>query len=408
VDMPLLTLLASHAARAIERLRLLASLLEERNLRVAVEEARRESHNAMIKHQQVGRMGDFRFNTRTGVSYGSLECYKLFGFDPHLPEVDFSTWTEKIVPEDRQRIMDELAAAIAALRPFKFEYRIELDGEVRYIVCEGQVDTEHVGDLHYYGVLSDVTERKSTEDAFRRMQSELANALRLASLGELAGSIIHEVNQPLSAIIASAEAGVRWLHGDAPEIGEVRESLQSVIRSAKRAAAVVASLRKLARGSQVRLVPLQINRAVREVLALARADLERSRISWIARLEEPGPSVCGDHGQLQQVLLNIIQNSIDSLSHEAVRTRELVISSQSISDREFLVSIADNGQGLEPGQEERLFETLHTTKVDGLGLGLAICRKIILAHNGRIWAVRNPEYGLTVNFTTQIARAGAN
>src|SRR6202034_3067105 len=124
----------------------LAFLVQERSLRVAVEEARRETHNAMIKHQQVGRMGDFRFNTRTGVSYGSLECYKLFGFDPHLPEVDFSTWTEKIVPEDRQRIMDELSAAIAALRPFKFEYRIELNGEIRYIVCEGQVDTEHVGD----------------------------------------------------------------------------------------------------------------------------------------------------------------------------------------------------------------------------------------------------------------------
>ncbi len=400
-------LLDSQAALADERLCLIASLAEERRLRVAAEEAHRATHNAMIKHQQVGKMGDFRFNTRTGISYGSLECYKLFGFDPHLPEVDFSTWTEKIVPEDRQRIMDELAAAIAAQRPFKFEYRIELDGGIRYIVCEGQADTEHVGDLHYYGVLTDVTERKTTEDAFRRMQSELANALRLASLGELAGSIIHEVNQPLAAIIASAETGVRWLQGDAPEIGEVRESLQAVIRSAKRAAGVVAGLRGLARGSPVRLVPLQLNLAIREVLGLARADLERSRISWVARLEERAPQVCGDHGQLQQVLLNIIQNSIDSLAHGSVRTRELSITSSSISESEFQVSISDNGEGIEAGGEARLFETVHSTKAEGLGLGLAICRKIIAAHNGRIWAARNPEHGLTVSFTTQIVRSGS-
>jgi two-component system sensor kinase FixL len=406
-DMQLLTLLTAQAALALERLWVLALLEKERTLRFAAEDAHRKTHNAMIKHQQVGKMGDFRFNTRTGVSYGSLECYKLFGFDPHLPEVDFSTWTEKIVPEDRQRIKDELAAAIAALRPFRFEYRIELNGGIRYIVCEGQRDTEHMGDLHYYGVLTDVTERKTREDAFRRMQSELANALRLASLGELAGSIIHEVNQPLSAIIASAEAGVSWLRGDSPEIGEARESLLAVIRSAKRAAGVVAGLRKLARGSQVRLVPLQLNLAIREVLALARADLERARISWLARLEEPAPDVCGDHGQLQQVLLNLIQNSIDSLSHESNRGRELLISSLSTSDSEFMVSISDNGQGVEAGQEARLFETLHTTKMDGLGLGLAICRKIIASHNGRIWAIRNPEHGLTVNFTTQIVRPGA-
>jgi C4-dicarboxylate-specific signal transduction histidine kinase len=170
---------------------------------------------------------------------------------------------------------------------------------------------------------------------------------------------------------------------------------------------VVAGLRRLARGSPIRLVPLQLNLAIREVLALARADLERSRISWIARLEERAPHVCGDHGQLQQVLLNLIQNSIDSLSHGSVRTRELAIASSSISESEFQVSISDNGAGIEAGREVQLFETLHSTKAEGLGLGLAICRKIIAAHKGRIWAVRNPEHGLTVSFTTQIVRSGS-
>ncbi|MEI9985538.1 MAG: PAS domain-containing protein [Aliidongia sp.] len=133
----------------------------------------RETHAAMIKHQQVGRMGDFRYNTRTQESRGSLECYKLFGYDPTLGQIDFSTWTEKIHPDDRPRIIKTLADAISVHAPILFEYRILLGGETRYIRCEGQPDHDHVGDVVYYGVLTDITERKVTEETLRAGRSRV-------------------------------------------------------------------------------------------------------------------------------------------------------------------------------------------------------------------------------------------
>jgi two-component system, LuxR family, sensor kinase FixL len=224
-------------------------LAAERQARMAAQELLRETHAAMIKHQQVGRMGDFRYNTRTGESRGSLECYKLFGFDAALSAIDFATWTDKIHPDDRPAVVKALSDAIAALTPIQFEYRILLDGEMRYIRCEGQPDFQHVGDVMYYGVVSDITERRALDESLRRAEAQLASSLRLASVALLARSIVHEINQPLAAIVTSADACRRWMAAGPYRSERALASLGRVISESQRATAVASGLKTLIRES---------------------------------------------------------------------------------------------------------------------------------------------------------------
>jgi signal transduction histidine kinase len=364
--------------------RLEAQLAAEREARREAEEALRETHAAMIKHQQVGKMGDFRYNTRTRESRGSLECYKLFGFDPSLPEIDFSTWTEKIHPNDRPRIVKTLSDAIAALAPIQFEYRIELRGETRHIRCEGQPDHDHVGDLVYYGVLTDVTERRAAEETLRRAEAELASSLRLASMGELAGSIVHEINQPLAAIATSAEACRRWIAAGPERQDRALASLERVIEESRRAAAVVAGLKSLIRDSDPTLGALDVEDAMREVASLVMAELARERVLLETAFAPDLPPALGDRVQIQQVVMNLVRNAIDAL-HGMAHRRVLTLGADAAGDA-LVLFVADNGPGLAPEQMPKLFDALYTTKPGGMGLGLAISRKIAAAHGGRLWA----------------------
>lgn len=380
---------------AHERARLDGLLEHERRARLDAETVLRETTTMLVKHQQVGRMGDFRYNTRTRQSFASLECYKLFGLDPALTVVDFGVWAEKIIPEDRQRTVDELTTSVANHLPMNFEYRILLDGQIRRIQCMGDVDRDHHGDLYYYGVLTDVTERRETEAALRRQQSELENALRLASLGELAGSIIHEINQPLTAIAANAEASLRWLAHSPPELEEAREAAEGAVRDVHRLVSVVNGLRSLVRGSDLKRTRVRINDLLRNVLAMTRVELDRTRIRTQVELEDV-PELDGDLTQLQQAIFNLIRNAMDVL--KLVEGRERLLTLRSVVDGDGVrVSIADVGDPISPAQQAKLFEPLFTTKVDGLGFGLTITRKIVLAHGGRIWAEPTQPFGMAVH-----------
>jgi two-component system, LuxR family, sensor kinase FixL len=389
------TFVAAHAAADLYTL-----LQQEKLARTQAETALRETTTMLVKHQQVGKMGDFRFNTRTGESFASLECYKLFGLDPALKAVDFSTWSGKILPEDRQRTVNELQEAVAELRPMDLEYRILLDGSIRRIQCRGEVDRDHQGELFYYGVLTDVTERRATEAALRRQQAALDSALRFASLGELAGAIIHEINQPLTAIAASAEACVLWLERAVPDLDEAVQASHSVVREVRRAVGVVDGLKSLVRGTRLERTQVQINDVVRDVLATVSAELELARITTQLELD-PLPTLSGDLTQLQQAIFNLVRNAIDVLQHVDGRERLLTIRSSSDGSA-IRVSISDVGAPISPDQLARLFDSFFTTKVDGLGFGLSITRKIIVAHGGRIWAEPNEVFGLTMNLTLPV------
>jgi C4-dicarboxylate-specific signal transduction histidine kinase len=381
-----------------------SQLAAERLGRRKAEETLRETHAAMIKHQQVGRMGDFRYNTHTRESRGSLECYKLFGYDPALAHIDFSTWTEKIHPDDRPRIVKELSDAIAALAPIQFEYRILLRGETRYIRCEGQPDHDHVGDVVYYGVLTDVTERRAAEEALRRAEADLASALRLASLGELAGSIVHEINQPLAAIATSADAGRRWIAAGPDCTERALVSLNRVVSESQRAAAVVAGLKSLVRDSAPAFARLDVEAAMEEVASLIMAELAREHVLLETEFPSGLPHARGDRVQIQQVIMNLVRNAIEAM--RAVAYRRVLTIGASVTNHEMVLFVADNGIGIACEHMPKLFDALYTTKPDGMGLGLAISRRIAAAHGGRLWVEAGERGGATFRLSLPLAAEG--
>lgn len=393
-----LSIFARQAAASVVRLRLSESLERETDLRRTAEESRREVYDSMLKHQRMGKMGDFRFNTRTLKSRGSAQCYTIFGYEDGTDIVEYDLWMEKLHPDDRERVHDEMHAAFAKRVPLRFEYRVVVDDEVRHILSEGHPEFDRNGDLLYCGVVVDITEQKAVEEVFANMQSELSTAHRLASLGELAGSVVHEVNQPLTAIIANADACRRWLAKEPANFEEAREAADHVSHEARRAAAVVSGLDALARGARTRFAPLRIQEVVGEVLLLLKSHLERGRVLVQVDLPQNLPEIVGDRLQLQQVVFNLVRNASDAMRSVDDRARTLRVTTWT-TDNEMTVAFRDSGEGADPERLERMFAPLQTTKNEGLGFGLSICKRIVTSHRGRVWAERNNDDGLNVSFS---------
>jgi signal transduction histidine kinase len=380
-----ISMLASQAAVSFESTRLF--------------EALRETNSWMIKGQQIGRMGSYRWNTRTLLSRASRECYRMFDIDLEVNPVPFEVFKSRVHSDDFPALEEALAEAVSAKSPFSHEYRVvHRDGSILDVVAVGQFDLGPTGDVELEGIITDITERKAAEQALTDTRNELARAVRLASLGELAGSIVHEINQPLTGIIMSAEACLRWLTQDPPEPGEARKSAMRVIEQGRRASDVVTSLRSLARDTQPRFTNVLINDALEEVLRLLKADLERADVTLKTALDRSIPAVEGDRVQLQQVVHNLVRNAIDAMIAVNDRPRVLTVSSR-VADGHVSVKIADTGVGIASTSMERLFDALYTTKGDGLGLGLSICRKVITLHGGRLWVEENMDHGVTFTFT---------
>ena len=246
-------------------------------------------------------------------------------------------------------------------------------------------------------------ERKQAEDALHHAQAELAHVTRVATLGEMTASIAHEINQPLSAVVNSASACLRWL--EAQKLDEARRSVSRVIAEGHRAGEIIARIRSLAKKAPPEKDWLNINETIREVIALARSELQRNGVALDTRLSDDVhyvPLIFADRIQLQQVILNLIINAIEAMSGAADGPRELLIRSGIAESQRVLVAVRDSGPGLDPKSLDRLFDAFYTTKPQGLGMGLAICRSIIDAHGGRLWATANDDRGATFQFTLPI------
>jgi C4-dicarboxylate-specific signal transduction histidine kinase len=241
-------------------------------------------------------------------------------------------------------------------------------------------------------------ESRESEQRYREVQMELAHANRVATMGHLSASIAHEINQPLGAAVTYADAALRWLGAKPPNLKEVREALELILESGVRAGEVVDRIRALMRKAPPPKASLEINEVIVEVIALTGREMEKNGISAQTRLEERLPAVQGDRVQLQQVILNLIINAIEAMSGMSEGQRELLISTAKTNSG-VLVSVRDSGPGFAAEGIERLFESFYTTKPDGLGMGLSICRSIIEAHGGRLWACANEPEGALFQFT---------
>ena len=269
---------------------------------------------------------------------------------------------------------------------------------------------KQAGQLLYLALVRDISERKLAEETLREKdnalqmaRTELARVSRLTTLGELTTSVVHEVSQPLGAMIASAAAGARWLAADPPEIAEARSALDNIAADGKRAREVIARIRALAKRQAPRLELLDINRKILEVLALTEHELRSHDIVLQAQLGEALRRVAGDRVQLQQVLLNLILNAIEAMSGVHDRPRQLTIVSREDAPNAVVVEVRDSGMGLDPEGAERVFEAFYTTKAEGIGIGLSISRSIIEAHGGRLWASSNEPRGAVFGFSLPVA-----
>ncbi len=242
----------------------------------------------------------------------------------------------------------------------------------------------------------DITERRRVERATARQRDELAHLSRVAMLAELSGSLAHELNQPLTAILSNAQAAQRFLAHSPPRVEKLAEILADIVKSDHRAGAVIQRLRSLLRKEEAQRHPLDVNDVVEESLRLMRSDLMNRQVAVSTDLDEALPTVSGDRNQLQQVLLNFVINGCDAMDGKEV-DRELFVRTRATAQGKVEVSVADCGSGIPPADLERVFEPFVTTKLHGLGLGLAICRSIIEAHGGRLWATNNADRGATLH-----------
>ena len=360
---------------------------------------------------------DDRFRSMAGTVpqmlwFESVEPRKLLYVSPRYEQIwgrpirdlerDPQAWMEAIHPEDRSRVSDAYERWLAGEGDDRFDatFRItRADGETRFIHSRGTLIRDAHGRPYRASRASeDVTEARHAEEALARAEAELAHVTRVTTMGQLTASIAHEVNQPLGAMVANAAAAERWLAATPPETVRAREALRSVVDDGQRAGAVIGRVRALMKREPLRDELVDINEAIREVLVLARQERRRNDVVLEVLLADALPHVHGDKVQLQQVLLNLTVNALEAMVGMAEAPRMLTVQSEKDGAHGVLVSVSDTGVGLDPVGTKRLFDPFYTTKVGGMGMGLAISRSIVEAHGGRIWAGLNSPRGAVFRF----------
>ena len=251
-------------------------------------------------------------------------------------------------------------------------------------------------------LFASVSKRKRADEALRQTRADLAHIHRVTTMGELAASISHEVMQPLGAGVTNAQAALRWLGAQPPDLDEVRQALGRAVKDGTRAIEIIGRIRTLIKKEPPRKDALEVNEAIVEVIALTRGEVMKNNVSVQTQLAEGLPLIQGDRVQLQQVILNLIINAVEAMSGVSEGSRGLLIGTGKDASGRVLVAVQDSGPGLNPESFERLFDSFYTTKPGGMGMGLSICRSIVEAHGGRIWATPNAGPGITVQFTLPI------
>jgi C4-dicarboxylate-specific signal transduction histidine kinase len=309
-----------------------------------------------------------------------------------------------IHPDDVNGVRELLDRSVRQKEGFEFEYRIVMpDTLIKYLHIVARTVTD-AGELHYIVALMDVTSFREAQEHLRKAQADLAHVGRLTTMGELAASIAHEVTQPLMAVVTNAESCLLWLGKEEPNLDKARNAAQRIIKNGHRAGDVVKSIRSLARKALPDRIALDINGVIRETVDLMQEELRRKDVSCETLLTEPIELIEGDRTQLQQVILNLVMNGVEAMSTTTGSPRVLRIITGSDHDGGVATSIEDSGSGIDAGVIDRIFEPLFTTKPDGMGLGLSICRSIVEAHGGRLWVLPNPIGGSIFRFSIPEAK----
>ena len=343
-------------------------------------------------------IGIFIWNLDGRIIDGNEAFLRIIGYDRGDLIAGRLNWRE-LTPPEWQEAADRRVAQLEAsgtTQPHEKEY-FRKDG-TRVPVLVGAAAFEGSSG-EGVGFVLDLTDRKRAERAYTEVQMELAHANRVAAMGQLSASIAHEISQPLGAVLSYANAASHWLAAQPPAVEEVRGALDFIVKSGVQASEVIDRIRALVKKAPPRTDKLEINEAVLEVIGLTRNEMAKNGISVRTQLAESLPAIQGDRVQLQQVILNLLINAMEAMSAMSEGPRDLLISTAKTDSEGVLVAVRDSGPGLAPESVERLFEPFYTTKPGGLGMGLSICRSIIEAHHGRLWATANTPHGAVFQFT---------
>jgi PAS domain S-box-containing protein len=366
------------------------------------EAALRRSEAQAAEAQRLSQTGSFGWRIVDGRTRWSKETYRILGYD-HTVKPSVELVFARVHPDDLQMVQHELDSAERGGREFDFEHRLLMpDGQIKDLHVRAHRVTFGTGAEEIVGAVMDITKAKRAQEALQTALAELAHMTRVTTLGELTASIAHEVNQPLAGIVTHGEAGLRWLDREVPRVEEARQAMERIIRDAERAAGVVRRIRALSKKAAPEMTRLDVNDVINDAMLLVRREMLSQRVPLRLELASGLPAVQGDRVQLQQVIINLVLNGIEAMADTADTRRRLVVRSQ-LQDGQALVAVQDAGTGIDPENANRLFSAFYTTKPNGMGMGLSICRSIIDAHRGRIWATNNDGPGATIQFTVPLA-----
>jgi len=377
--------------------------------RRTAEDALRRSEAFLLEVQRLSRTGGWRYDLASGIVESSPEIQRVYEPQPGEDISRPSFWFDRIHPDDRPRVQAQFERCMHEKTDYRAGYRIVLpDGSIRYQYATGHPVTNDAGELvEFVGASMDMTEHwlattelERASEAVRDLQAKMSRAAQIATVGELAGSIAHEVNQPLAAVVTNGHACLRWLSASPPNLPKAVEAAERIVKDGKDAGEVVRRVRSLFKRTTIEKARLYLGEVIREVVRLLDSYPARQHVSLDVMLDPDVPPVFADRVQLQQLLLNLMLNALEALEPVSGRVKQLSVRSKRAEAHQAVIQIADNGIGLD--DPALAFEPFVTTKPEGMGLGLAICRSIVSAHEGRLSAERNAGFGMTFTVTLPI------
>ena len=362
----------------------------------ATEVAAKEAY--LAEAQRLSHTGSFGWNAATGFVW-SDETFRIFELDrATAPTVE--AIIQRTHPEDRERVQEFIERASRGGGDWDVEHRLLMpDGAVKSLHVVVHAVRDQAGVLSFVGAVMDVTAAKRAAEAVQAAQAELAHVARMTTLGELTAWIAHEVNQPLAGIVTNGTACLQWLGQKTPALDEARSAVEDMVSDAQRAGDVILEIRALSRKTAPKRAPLDINDLIQGVVRLVTREAQAQGASVRLELAPALPAVVGDRVQLQQVVINLVINAIQAMASVTARRRELSIRSRQNEAGHVLVEVADSGHGIGSTNLDQLFKAFFTTKPAGMGMGLSICRSIIEAHGGNVWATDNTPSGAVFHFT---------